>query len=256
MTFNEIIDAIKVEPYYLDREYGQAIYYGDCREILPLIPDKSIDLVYSDLPYGLQGSRINFTERANMVSEFEWDKDIRADYIGFSREWLARGTDLLNIAGSLFLWTNTEFIGHLKDLYESLGFYHKATLVWHKTNPTPQVRKVNYLSAIETALWAVKDSHHFTFNFQSQNEMHNFYEGGICQGNERFEHPTQKPEWIVMKGLLVHTNTGELILDPFLGSGTTAYCAKKLNRKCIGIEIEEKYCEIAAKRLSQSVMRL
>jgi len=243
-----------MKPYYQDD--WVTIYHGDCREILPQIPDKSIDLLYSDLPYGLQGSRINFTERANMVSEFEWDRGIRKDYIGFSKEWLARGITLLNATGSIFLWTNTEFIGNLKDLYVSLGLYHKATLVWHKVNPTPQVRKRNYLSAIETALWAIKDSSSFVFNFLNQNDMHNFYEGGICQGNERFEHPAQKPEWIVNKGLLVHSNTNDLILDPFLGSGTTAYCAKKLGRKCIGIEIEEKYCEIAAKRCSQGVLDL
>ena len=220
-------------PYYQDE--WVTIYLGDCRLVLPELPDENADLIYGDLPYGLQGSHIGFQERADMVSEFEWDKEIRQDYVGFSREWLARGTALLKPTSSLFLWTNTEFIGHLKDLYESLGFYHKATLVWHKRNPTPQVRKVNYLSAIETALWAVKDSHNFTFNFQSQNEMHNFYEGGICQGNERFEHPAQKPEWVVMKGLLVHSNAGDMIVDPFCGVGTTLFCAKKLNRKCIGI---------------------
>ena len=111
-----------------------------------------------------------------------------------------------------------------------------------------------FISSMEFICFAYKGKP--IFNFQTFKEMHNFIETGLVQGNERLNHTTQKPVLVINKLIHISTNIGDLILDPFLGSGTTAYCAKKLNRKCIGIEIEEKYCEMAAKRCSQMVFDL
>ena len=117
----------------------------------------------------------------------------------------------------------------------------------------PQVRKKNYLSSIELILWVARYAEKcpFTFNFEGQNEMHNFLEYPICSGAERTAHPTQKPLALIGKLVRIHSNKGDVILDPFLGSGTTAVAAKKLGRNYIGIEINPDYVKIAEERLKR-----
>jgi len=259
MIFDEIIDAINIKPYYLDREYGQAIYCADSREVLSLIPHKSIGLVLTDPPYELDWRQsIDFKGRKNMYHHQEdtqlWDKDVRKLY-----QWLFPICDSLVVeVGSILIFTRSEYITWAVEEAKSNHFDNKATMVWHKPNPMPQVRKKNYLSSIEHILWVTRyseDGVKYTFNFLTQNEMHNYFEIPLCGGDERTEHPTQKPEELIKKLLTIHSNIDDIVLDPFLGSGTTAYCSKVLGRKCIGIETEEKYCDFAVKRLRQSVMR-
>ena len=216
MTFDEIIDSIKVEPYYLDREYGQAIYCADCRDILPLIPDKSIDLVLTDPPYGIE------------FRNNEWDKEIP--------DWLDSARNTANVV----IFTTAPL---------TLWDYPKPDWVLCWARPASNSRAVSG----GFNLWSpipVYGRVKFPTDFKSLHAMVDWRE------RDKFDHPTPKPErlwdWLIINA----SQVGDIILDPFLGSGTTAYCAKKLNRKCIGIEIEEKYCEIAAKRCSQSVMRL
>ncbi len=206
------------------------IYCADCRSILPLIPNKSIDLVLTDPPYGidldltwLSELHLAHSKPANKI-----DKPIIGDR-GMPLDWL-------------FSYTNRAIFGfpYIYDA-EATGW-----LVWDKQPGIDTDRTLT--SPVEmssTTLWK---------GFRIVRCM---WAGFFRDNGEyRFKHPTQKPQkvidYIVSKG----SQLDNLILDPFLGSGTTAYCAKKLGRKCIGIEIEEKYCEIAAKRCSQSVMRL
>ncbi len=231
MTFDEIIEAIGAKPYYLDLEYGQAIYCADCRDILPSIPDKSIDLVLTDPPYGINYvasgfAKWNEKQKSAPVKSLEPiigdDGSLMLDWIYKYRKWIVWGFPYL---------------------YSNLA---TGWLIWRKhadNNP-----KAPMSSPVEMAM---------SNTWNGFKLIENIWVGFMRENGEyRFEHPTQKPHKVIDWCINKSSEIGNLILDPFLGSGTTAYCAKKLNRKCIGIEIEEKYCEIAARRCSQSVMRL
>ena len=199
------------------QEDGVVIYCGDCRDILPLFEDKSFDLVLTDPPYGINVSKMQLGTGRHTFHRGDWDNTRPLDII------------------KLILGLNCKTIIWGGNYYTDILPVTNDWLVWHKLN--------DGLSFSEAELaWTNlgKNVRVFSKYVASQKKIH----------------PTEKPsdifQWCVVNG----GDDIQVILDPFLGSGTTAYCAKKLGRKCIGIEIEEKYCEIAKKRLSQSVMRL
>ena len=207
--------------YY--QEDGVVIYCGDCRDILPLFGDKSFDLVLTDPPYG-----INIVKRRGYMgmSTKQYDPVI-GDDIEWDLGFLFNTTDNLIIFG-----------GNYFRLPISRGW-----LVWDKEHFAERT-----YGDVEL-IWTSYDKPARTIKCQ--------WDGFTRKGEtDSKQHPTQKPIELIGRIIENYSEGGNLILDPFLGSGTTAYCAKKLGRKCIGIEIEEKYCEIAKKRLSQSVMRL
>ena len=232
MTFEEIVNHIGIKPYYKDE--WCAIYHADCRDILPLIPDKSIDLVLTDPPYGIGsigGSKaFGSIGGSNIVSVNKYTPII-GDNQPFDPSFL------LSIGKNQIIWGANYFADKLPN--------SKGWIVWDKK------LKNNWddnFSDIELA-WSSFDKPARCFRY--------LYMGLLQEGDRELrKHPTQKPialfAWLISK----YSEVKNIILDPFLGSGTTCYCAKKLNRYSIGIEIEEKYCEIAAKRCSQSVMRL
>jgi DNA modification methylase len=228
MTFEEIMGRLP-KPYYADD--AVAIYCADCRDILPLIPDKSIDLVLTDPPYGvnldltwLSELNVAHSKPANRL-----DKPVIGDE-GMALDWL-------------FNYSRWVVFGF------PYVFSVKATgwLAWDK-QPGLMNTDRTMTTPIEMAL---------TNCWKGFRLVRCMWAGYMRDNGEyRFRHPTQKPQKVVNYCLNKASAVHDLILDPFLGSGTTAFCAKKLGRKCIGIEIEEKYCEIAAKRCSQMVMRL
>ena len=134
-----------------------------------------------------------------------------------------------------------------------MGFKHHGTIIWHKTNPAPQIRKTGFLSSCEAILWATNGFDNskisYTFNFTKQNEMHNFIETPICMGNERTAHPTQKPKKVLSHLIKIFTNEQDWILDCFAGSGTTAVAANELKRNSINIETDNDYLKLIEKRL-------
>lgn len=239
-------------------DFINKVIQGDCLEIIKQIPDKSVDLILTDPPYELDWRQsINFKNRKSMFHHKEetqkWDLGVKELYKYIFKEF----DRIVKDNGSVILFTRSEFITYAVDEAKKNNFDSKATIVWHKTNPIPQVRKKNYLSSIETIWWCARFNEKkcdFTFNFLTQNEMHNFFEFPLCGGDERSEHPTQKPLKLMEKLVKIHSNKDDLILDPFLGSGTTAVAAKNLHRNFIGIEKEAKYCEIARQRLRQGVL--
>ena len=225
MTFEDIVDSISVKPYYLDREAGQVIYCSDNRLILPLIPDKSIDLVLTDFPYA------NNTDYGDYRDTEDNLKILIASVMPClfklsSRTLLTCGVANIQLYPKpewILSWVTPAGSGSGK-----WGFCCWQPILAYGTDPYLQAGKGRRPDVF--------------IKMELSQEKH---------------HPCSKPEdiWqlIMLRGSI---NSSDIILDPFLGSGTTAYCAKKLNRKCIGIEIEERYCEISAKRLSQSVMDL
>ncbi len=232
MTFEEIIQAIGKTPYYQDD--AVAIYHADCRELLPLIPDKSIDLVLTDPPYGLNFEYLSYIDTPENLKELIGD--ILPESIRVAR--------LVAILSGI----------------TPMGFYPKAdwtmACVW---NTTGSYGMFGYTQWFPVLLYGKDLAGIGRINGVLKSDVIAENGGGSVgfqrDANES-KHTCPKPANLILKLTARLSNESSIILDPFLGSGTTAYCAKKLGRKCIGIEIEEKYCEIAAKRCSQSVMRL
>ena len=227
---------------------------GDCLEEMKKIEDKTIDLVLTDPPYQLDWRQsIHFKNRKAMYHHKEetqkWDIGVKELYKFLFKEF----DRIVKYEGSIVLFTRSEFITWAIDEAKQNNFDNKATIIWHITNPMPQVRKKNYLSSVQTILWVARYDEKkcpFTFNFKTQNEMHNFIEMPICSGKERTNHPTQKPLKLISYLLENHSNPNDLIIDPFMGSGTTGVAAKELGRNFIGIEIHKPYFDIAERRIS------
>lgn len=241
-------------------DYLNQIFCKDAIELMKELPDKSVDLVLTDPPYELDWRQsINFKNRKSMFHHKEetqkWDRGVEELY----KNIFSMFDKIVKFSGSVILFTRSEYITYAVDECKKNGFANKATIVWHKTNPMPQVRKKNYLSSIETLLWVARyneKKYPFVFNFKTQNEMHNFIEMPLCGGNERTEHPTQKPLKLIKYLLEIHSNKGQTVLDPFCGSGTTCVAAKALGRRFIGIDIEQKYVDIANRRLNNTVTEM
>ena len=216
------------KPYYQDNYV--TIYHGDCREILPELP--KVDLVLTDPPYGKRWARgVNgFGDNSNLgekIENLEWDR------YAPSKETF---TILLEKSKNQIVFGGNYFTDYLPP--------SNCWLVWDKKG---SITFQNPMSDCEL-IWT---------SFNTVVKKYTFIQQGFVKDTkDKRLHPTQKPSELITWILDDYSQNNDIILDPFLGSGTTAYCAKKLNRHCIGIEIEEKYCEIAAKRCSQSVMEL
>jgi DNA modification methylase len=225
----------------------------DCLDFMKGLPDKSIDLVLTDPPYELEWKdAIPFNDRKDMYhhkeSTQQWDRGVEELYEAIFTDF----DRIVKYNGSVILFTRAEYITYAVDACKRHGFDNKATICWKKTNPMPQVRKKNYLSSIELVLWVARYSEKgcpFTFNFLTQNEMHNFVEMPLCGGNERQDHPTQKPLALMERFVIIHSNPGDIIFDPFAGSGTTGVAAIKLGRKFLGCDMNAKYADMSNDRL-------
>src|SRR3990167_926358 len=234
MEFKEIIESIPQKPYYLDLEYGQVIYCADNRDILKFIPDKSIDLVLTDPPYG-----VSFKKKGEPY--------MIGDHIN-PLPWLYPVLyKILKDDGAIFVFSSMSYVTESLLPFQTFFKLHNI-IIWDKINPIYPRSKGHFRLQYEPILYGSKGLH----NLKSK-KSGDIIQCKIPRGKERC-HPTQKPTELLMTILKSTLDTKDLILDPFLGSGTTAVCAKKLGRKCIGIEISEAYCSIAAQRLSQSVM--
>lgn len=236
------------------------LYCGDCLEIMPTLPPASVDLVLTDPPYNLAwkaeiklAGRSNIFHRAAQI--LKWDEVSIPELCAGTYPQFNR---LLKESGSVLSFCRTEFITELVNAGKKEDLDVKTTIVWHKTNPVTQIRKKNYLSSIEAVVWQARKREKipFTFNFGRQTDMHNFIEGPICMGAERTEHPTQKPIYVLEKLLVVHSNCGDLVIDPFMGSGTTGVACVRNGRKFIGIELNEKYFDIACRRIEAETKQM
>jgi site-specific DNA-methyltransferase (adenine-specific) len=242
------------------------ILQGDCRQVLNDLPEKSIDLIFADPPYNLQLQntllRPNLTE-VDAVDD-EWDQfgDF-ASYDQFTREWLAACRRVLKDTGTLWVIGSYHNIYRVGTILQDLGYWFLNDVVWIKTNPMPNFRGVRFTNAHETLLWCKKskDQKRYTFNYHAmkmandEKQMRSDWEIPLCTGTERLMvngeklHTTQKPEALLYRILLASSNPGDVVLDPFFGTGTTGAVAKKLGRHYIGIEREDKYIAGAKARL-------
>ncbi len=226
----------------------------DCFSALKQIPDHSIDLILTDPPY-------NIAKYSTGNLKFDW----RADRNNDLAEWdlmplepadlLKEFKRILSPKGNIFVFCSYNLIGEYHKAFDS-EFDTFQFMVWHKTNPVPNFRKSSFLNSCELIVACWNKGH--TWNFTAQNEMHNFVESGICMGKERIKnaegknlHPTQKPVSILKKIISIASNENDVVLDCFNGVGSTGEAALSLNRKYIGIEIEEEYINISEERLKK-----
>ncbi len=240
-----------MKPYY-DRD-GITIYHGDCREILPQLPDNSVDLVATDPPYTNLSGGVEYTSYHSGVLGKRGTYKTQGDIWEASLDWLPLAWRVLS--KGLMVFCSFHAVADVRQLIVGKPI---ALITWYKRNCPPSAQNAPHFTT--EFIWAFQKNPGLVWK-----RLETFYNipklsTGALASAERYTdsggraiHPTQKPENLFMELLKVEPET---ILDPFLGTGTTAYCAKKLKRKCIGIEIEEKYCEIAANRCRQMVMDL
>ena len=246
-----------------------SITQGDSLELLKKIPDKSIDLIFADPPYNLQLRETLYRPDQTTVEAVtnDWDKfDTYQAYDEFSLTWLQECKRVLKDGGALWVIGSYHNILRLGTSIQNLGFWILNDIIWHKTNPMPNFRGTRFTNAHETLLWCTTSRKaKYTFNYQNLKElnegkqMRSDWHIPICSGKERIReynkqrsHPTQKPEALLYRILLASTNKGDLVLDPFSGSGTTAVVAKKLQRNFIGIEKDKDYVKLSKERLKKT----
>jgi modification methylase len=241
---------------------------GDCLTELRRIPDRSVDLVFADPPYNLQLStellRPNNT-RVDGVDD-EWDKfSSFEEYDRFTRAWLAECRRVLKPDGALWLIGSYHNVFRLGAALQDQGYWILNDVVWRKVNPMPNFRGRRFTNAHETLIWAARDQKsRYTFNYESLKasnddlQMRSDWLFPICSGPERLKddggrkaHPTQKPEALLHRILLGTTNPGDVVLDPFFGTGTTGAVAEKLGRRWIGIERDPDYAKAAEERIAK-----
>jgi len=249
--------------------FKNKIINGDCLVELKKIPDRTFDLVFADPPYNLQLknklTRPDSSE-VNAVDD-KWDQfESFEKYDEFTISWLKECKRILKKNGALWVIGSYHNIFRLGTAIQNLGFWILNDVVWNKNNPMPNFRGTRFTNAHETLIWASKNQKSkYTFNYQSLKclnddlQMRSNWNLPICSGSERLKkngkkvHSTQKPESLLHRILLASSNRGDYILDPFLGSGTTAVVAKKLGRICFGIEKENKYFNAAKQRLNKTI---
>lgn len=232
----------------------------DCLEGMKHIPDNSVDLVLTDPPYNISTendnrdkSKLNspITRRKSPLKyDFgDWDNRTRNDFIEFTKCWLEECCRVLKTDGTIVSFFNKEDISLLGWTAKDYGIRTRTIFTWCKTNPVPSFRKVNYLSGVEF-IW-IGSKGLWTFNFGYQKDMKNYCLTPNSSVYGKTEHPTEKPLLLIEKFIKIHSNKDDVILDCFMGSGTTAIACKQLKRNFIGFEISEQYCKIARNRLKQ-----
>ena len=246
------------------------VLVGECLDHLRTIPDQSIDLVFADPPYNLQLERDLLRPNNTVVDGVHqsWDKfQSFAAYDEFSRAWLGECRRVLKPDGAIWVIGSYHNIFRLGVALQDLGYWLQNDVIWRKTNPMPNFRGKRFTNAHETLIWAGRDqASRVTFNYDAMKasnddlQMRSDWLFPICSGPERLKdsngrkaHPTQKPEALLHRIVLACTNPGDVILDPFFGTGTTGAVAKKLGRQWIGIERDAGYAVDAEVRIARVV---
>ena len=248
------------------RPLHNRILVGDCLTELKKIPSASADLVFADPPYNLQltGNLTRPDQSKVDAVDDHWDQfSSFAAYDQFTRDWLAAARRLLKPNGAIWVIGSYHNVFRMGAELQNQGFWILNDVVWRKSNPMPNFRGKRLTNAHETLIWASKEeASKYTFNYEALKalnegvQMRSDWVLPICTGHERLKddagdeaHPTQKPESLLHRVLLGTTNPGDVVLDPFFGTGTTGAVAKMLGREFIGIEREEAYRLVAKKRI-------
>ena len=250
---------------------AERILVGDCLDVLRTLPDKSVDLVFADPPYNLQlGGDLHRPDNSKVDAvDDDWDRfDSFEAYDRFTRAWLAECRRVLKDDGALWVIGSYHNIFRVGVAVQDLGFWVLNDVVWRKSNPMPNFKGTRFANAHETLIWASKskEQRRYTFNYDALKvanddlQMRSDWTFPLCTGEERVKdaagakaHPTQKPESLLHRVLMATTNPGDVVLDPFFGTGTTGAVAKRMGRRFVGIERDPAYAALAAKRIAAVV---
>ena len=243
---------------------------GNCVAEMAKLPAESIDLVFADPPYNLQlkgDLRRPDDSRVDAVDD-EWDRFASfAAYDEFTRAWLIACRRVMKRSATLWVIGSYHNIFRVGSLLQDLGFWILNDVIWRKTNPMPNFRGRRFTNAHETLIWAAREpeSKGYTFNYEALKagnddvQMRSDWTFALCTGEERLKdgagrklHPTQKPEALLARVILASSRPGDVILDPFCGTGTTGAVAKRLGRGFIGVERDRSYAAAAEKRIAAS----
>lgn len=242
------------------------IIQGDCIAELQKIPSESIDVIFADPPYFMQtdGSLIRAEGTVFSGVDDQWDKfDDYQAYDDFCNQWLKECKRILKKDGTIWVIGAFQNIYRIGYIMQNLGFWILNDVVWSKPNPVPNFKGTRFTNANEIMLWCSKSQKSkYTFNYKTMKaindgkQMKSVWNISICIGNERIKneqgkkaHNTQKPEKLLLNVILSSSKTGDVVLDPFMGTGTTGAIAKLTGRQFIGIERESKYIDIANQRI-------
>ena len=244
---------------------------GDCIEMLKTLPDASVDMVFADPPYNLQLGGDLLRPDNSMVDavDDDWDKfDSFATYDAFTRAWMTECRRVLKPEGSIWVIGSYHNVFRLGSAIQDLGFWVLNDIIWRKSNPMPNFKGTRFTNAHETLIWAARsrDQKRYTFNydalkaFNEDVQMRSDWTFALCTGEERIKdadgkkaHPTQKPEALLHRVLMAATKPGDVVLDPFFGTGTTGAAARRMGRHYIGIERDPTYADVAEKRIAAVV---
>ncbi len=245
------------------------VLVGDCIELMRSLPEASVDMVFADPPYNLQlGGELLRPDHSKVDAvDDDWDKFADfARYDQFTNAWLKAARRALKPGGTLWVIGSYHNIFRIGTALQDQGFWLLNDIVWRKSNPMPNFRGKRFTNAHETLIWAARDraNKKYTFNYDSMKElnegiqMRSDWVLPLCTGGERLKgddgkkaHPTQKPESLLFRCIMAASNPGDIILDPFFGTGTTGAVARRLGRRFIGLERDPDYAAIARKRIAE-----
>ncbi|MBX3575977.1 MAG: site-specific DNA-methyltransferase [Rhizobiaceae bacterium] len=251
-----------------EADWKDTILKGDCVAALDRLPEKSIDLVFADPPYNLQleGDLHRPDQSKVDAVDDDWDRfESFEAYDAFTRAWLLAARRVLKPSGTIWVIGSYHNIFRVGAIMQDLGFWILNDVVWRKTNPMPNFRGRRFQNAHETMIWASRDqkAKGYTFNYEAMKasnddvQMRSDWLFPICTGGERLKdangnklHPTQKPEALLARIMAASSRPGDVILDPFFGSGTTGAVARRLGRHFVGIEREQAYIDAARERIA------
>ncbi|WP_313524742.1 site-specific DNA-methyltransferase [Shinella sp.] len=244
-----------------------SIIKGDCVAALEALPDQSVDVIFADPPYNLQlGGALHRPDQSLVdACDDEWDQFASFQaYDAFTRAWLLACRRVLKPSGTIWVIGSYHNIFRVGATLQDLNFWILNDIVWRKTNPMPNFKGRRFQNAHETMIWATRDpkAKGYTFNYDAMKaanddvQMRSDWLFPICSGGERLKgddgkkvHPTQKPEALLARILMASSKPGDVVLDPFFGSGTTGAVAKRLGRHFVGIEREQAYIDAARERI-------
>lgn len=251
----------ELNPYYSNEMVD--LLLGDSLAILPQLEDESVDMVFADPPYFLSNGGISCSGGKQVsVNKGSWDTGhgLEAKH-SFNLAWIRACKRLMKPDATIWISGTFHNIYSVGFALEQEGFKILNNITWMKTNPPPNLACRCFTHSTETILWAKKSKkakHHFEYGLMKElnggKQMKDVWAGSLTKKSEKREgkHPTQKPEYLLERIILASTSEGDLVLDPFVGSGTTAVVAQRLGRRCVGIDNECEYLDIARKRLERN----
>ncbi len=246
------------------------IINDDCVKAMNEMEENSVDVIFADPPYNLQlGEALTRPDNSAVSGVYEdWDSfNSLKEYDNYTRKWMQAARRVLKEDGTIWVIGSYHNIFRVGYILQDLGFWILNDIIWNKTNPMPNFKGTRFTNAHETLIWAAKSpKSKYTFNYEAMKamnddvQMRSDWQLPLCTGKERLKdgngeklHPTQKPEALLYRVLMASSNVGDVVLDPFFGTGTTGAVAKKIGRNFIGIERDRAYVEGAQKRIDEVV---